>query len=155
MNIHNEGHYLPKLLEVFAQCEDIDDRDALSHLYSIIKCLIMMNDMQLVEQMVSDQFFWGVVGALEYDPDLTPKKAEHRSFLKVRCPSSLSLCIAIPHCACALGGRTGPRICSCLAIGSQILFLPRYWEPDSEHARIDSPCSCCVPSDPGVRRVSV
>lgn len=84
MNIHNEGHYLPRLLEVFSQCEDIDDREALSHLYSIIKCLIMMNDMQLVEQMVSDQFFWGVVGALEYDPDLTPKKAEHRSFLKVR-----------------------------------------------------------------------
>lgn len=88
MNIHNEGHYLPRLLEVFSQCEDIDDRDALSHLYSIIKCLIMMNDMQLVEQMVSDQFFWGVVGALEYDPDLTPNKAEHRSFLKVRCQNS-------------------------------------------------------------------
>ena len=95
MNIHNEGHYLPRLLEVFSQCEDIDDREALSHLYSIIKFLIMMNDMQLVEQMVSDQFFWGVVGALEYDPDLTPKKAEHRSFLKVRSPS-FPPCVTVP-----------------------------------------------------------
>jgi hypothetical protein len=107
MNIHNEGHYLPRLLEVFSQCEDIDDREALSHLYSIIKCLIMMNDMQLVEQMVSDQFFWGVVGALEYDPDLAPKKAEHRSFLKV-CDHSLSMpSLATPPLAdvifCSLG----------------------------------------------------
>jgi Component of IIS longevity pathway SMK-1 len=124
MNIHNEGHYLPRLLEVFSQCEDIDDREALSHLYSIIKCLIMMNDMQLVEQMVGDQFFWGVVGALEYDPDLAPKKAEHRSFLKVCGKLLLSVfpCGTFPvrYVICnlflsALGSRSGLRF----------LLLPR------------------------------
>eukprot|EP00892_Ulva_mutabilis_P008525 jgi/Ulvmu1/6044/UM027_0021.1 len=81
-NIYQEGHYLPRLLEVFRECEDREDREALSHLYGIIKCLIMMNDMQLVELMVTDTCFNDVVGCLEYDPDLAPGKAEHRKFLK-------------------------------------------------------------------------
>jgi flagellar motor protein MotB len=120
MNIHNEGHYLPRLLEVFDQCEDIDDRDALSHLYSIIKCLIMMNDMQLVEQMVNDTYFWGVVGALEYDPDLAPKKAEHRSFLKVRRCGSCATVPCVPLCAAA-------RRCAMLCPGCHYCVKQPQW----------------------------
>jgi protein phosphatase 4 regulatory subunit 3 len=83
MNIYSEGHYLPRLLEVFRECEDREDTAALCHLYGIAKCLIMMNNMQLVEQMVSEPCFWDVLGCLEYDPDLSPNKAEHRHFLRV------------------------------------------------------------------------
>lgn len=90
-NIYQEGHYLPRLLEVFRECEDREDREALSNLYGIIKCLIMMNDMQLVDLMVTDGCFNDVVGCLEYDPDLAPSKAEHRKFLKV-CPCYRCCC---------------------------------------------------------------
>lgn len=113
-NIYQEGHYLPRLLEVFRECEDREDREALSNLYGIIKCLIMMNDMQLVELMVTDGCFNDVVGCLEYDPDLAPSKAEHRKFLKV----CLCCCCRRRCCRCRPGGlhvcvRGRCRCCCC------------------------------------------
>ena len=90
--IHQDGAYLPRLLQIFHDLEKQRDegsltRDAadtpLSHLFAIMKHLIMMNDMTLVVDMMSDAHFWGVLGCLEYDPELE-QNARHRHFMQAR-----------------------------------------------------------------------
>jgi protein phosphatase 4 regulatory subunit 3 len=111
--IHQEGTYLPRLLTIFRECEGQasdggkpQDMDGLWQLFTIIKCLIMMNDMTLVVEMMSDKHFWDVLGCLEYDPELAPKKANHRHFMHVRPPATPPLrdntFVAIPCCLLAL-----------------------------------------------------
>jgi protein phosphatase-4 regulatory subunit 3 len=89
MYIQQEGTYLSRLLALFRDCEGqgdgLRDREALTQLFLIVKSLIMMNDMGLIDEMMREEHFWGVLGCLEYDPDLAPGKASHRDFMRVRC----------------------------------------------------------------------
>jgi protein phosphatase 4 regulatory subunit 3 len=86
--IQQEGTYLSRLLALFRECEGEGehpkDREAVTHLFLIMKSLIMMNDMTLIDDMMREEHFWDVLGCLEYDPDLTPGKANHRDFMRVR-----------------------------------------------------------------------
>ena len=101
--IHQQGSYLPRLLSIFRECEgpgpEAKDPDGLCQLYTIMKSLIMMTDMTLVVDMMSDVNFWDVLGCLEYDPELAPKKAEHRHFMRVRLSVASNYGHAVAGCS--------------------------------------------------------
>ncbi|XGW05011.1 hypothetical protein V3C99_015860 [Haemonchus contortus] len=71
---------LPKLVDVFHMCEDVEHKDGLRTLYSIAKNLFMLNRNSLNETLLSDKYLKDLIGMLEYDPaHEVPRK--HREFL--------------------------------------------------------------------------
>ncbi|KAG2493475.1 hypothetical protein HYH03_008292 [Edaphochlamys debaryana] len=74
-------NYLPALLDLFKQCEDLEDNEGLTHMYAIVRSAIMLNDSSVLEEMLREEHVMDVLGALEYDPDVKqPQK--HRDFLQ-------------------------------------------------------------------------
>lgn len=82
LEVENEG-YIPKLLEVFRMCEDLDNKEGLHKVHDIIKNLILLNRTPLYEVMFSEDNIMDVVGALEYDSN-SEQHMQHREFLKDR-----------------------------------------------------------------------
>ena len=74
--------YLTKLVPLVEMAEDLEDLQGLHRLSNIMKMLILLNDTQIIEQMVSDTVVFGVVGALEYDHEFPQHKANHRQYLQ-------------------------------------------------------------------------
>ncbi|CAI5977661.1 unnamed protein product [Closterium sp. NIES-64] len=72
--------YVPKLLDLFRQCEDLENLDGLHHLYRIAKGLVLLNDTNLFDLLFADNAILDLVGALEYGPDL-PSRQQHCKFL--------------------------------------------------------------------------
>jgi protein phosphatase 4 regulatory subunit 3 len=60
-----EQDYLKKLTPLVEIAEDLEDLPDLHRLSSIMKQIILLNDTQIIEQVVSDALVIGVVGALE------------------------------------------------------------------------------------------
>ncbi|KAH7076002.1 component of IIS longevity pathway SMK-1-domain-containing protein [Paraphoma chrysanthemicola] len=73
--------YIPKLIPLVDMAEDLESVSDLHRLCSIMKMLILLNDSQIIEYIVTDSVVLGVVGALEYDPDFPLHKANHRQYL--------------------------------------------------------------------------
>ncbi|KAL5119333.1 Platinum sensitivity protein [Pleosporales sp. CAS-2024a] len=73
--------YIPKLIPLVEMAEDLESLSDLHRLCSIMKMLILLNDSQIIEYIVTDAVVLGVVGALEYDPDFPLHKANHRQYL--------------------------------------------------------------------------
>ncbi|EAT78875.2 hypothetical protein SNOG_13851 [Parastagonospora nodorum SN15] len=78
--IYNEK-YIPRLIPLVEMAEDLESVSDLHRLCSIMKMLILLNDSQIIEYIVTDAVVLGVVGALEYDPDFPLHKANHRQYL--------------------------------------------------------------------------
>ena len=57
--------YVRKLIPLVSMAEDLESLDDLHHLCNIMKMLILLNDTQIIEHVVSDGVVLGVVGALE------------------------------------------------------------------------------------------
>lgn len=73
--------YIPKLIPLVEDAEDLESVSDLHRLCSIMKMLILLNDTAIIEYVVTDDVILGVVGALEYDPDFPLHKANHRQYL--------------------------------------------------------------------------
>ncbi|WIA20078.1 hypothetical protein OEZ85_005938 [Tetradesmus obliquus] len=74
-------NYLRKLLDIFRQCEDLEDLPSLHNMFRLMRSIIMLNDTQLLDELLKEEHVMGVIGCLEYDPDLqTPQ--QHRNFLQ-------------------------------------------------------------------------
>ena len=72
--------YIPKLINLFRTCEDLEDAESLHKLYEIVKSLFLLNRSGLFEVMLQEERIMDIVGCLEYDPALpTPQK--HRDYL--------------------------------------------------------------------------
>uniref|UniRef100_A0A6Q2XTC4 Serine/threonine-protein phosphatase 4 regulatory subunit 3 n=1 Tax=Esox lucius TaxID=8010 RepID=A0A6Q2XTC4_ESOLU len=78
--VENEG-YIRKLLELFRQCEDLENADGLHHLYEIVKGIFLLNRTALFEVMFSEECIMDVIGCLEHDPALGASPRRHRDFL--------------------------------------------------------------------------
>lgn len=78
--VENEG-YIRKLLELFRQCEDLENADGLHHLYEIVKGIFLLNRTALFEVMFSEECIMDVIGCLEHDPVLGAAPRRHRDFL--------------------------------------------------------------------------
>lgn len=57
--------YIRKLVPLVSMAEDLESLDDLHHLCNIMKMLVLLNDTQIIEHVVSDDVVMGVVGALE------------------------------------------------------------------------------------------
>ena len=69
--------YLRQLLDLFKTCEDLDDRESLHMMYTLVRGLVLLNDANLFDELLRDENVFDVVGALEYDPEYSePEKAE-------------------------------------------------------------------------------
>ncbi|MCJ1307977.1 Platinum sensitivity protein [Agyrium rufum] len=73
-----------KLASLVEEAENRHALDSLHRLSNIMKMLILLNDNQIIEQVVSDDVVLGVVGALEYDQEFPHHKANHRQYLRDR-----------------------------------------------------------------------
>ncbi|KAG6019788.1 hypothetical protein E4U41_003077, partial [Claviceps citrina] len=70
--------YIGKLVPLVEMAEDLESLPDLHRLCNIMKTIILLNDTSIIEHAVSDDCLFGVVGALEYDPDFPSHKANHR-----------------------------------------------------------------------------
>lgn len=57
--------YIRKLLPLVEMAEDLESASDLHRLCSIMKILILLNDTQIIESVVTDEVILGAVGALE------------------------------------------------------------------------------------------
>eukprot|EP00775_Hariotina_reticulata_P003204 gene3204-3481_t len=73
--------YLRKLLDLFRQCEDLEDLPSLQHMFRLMRSIIMLNDTQLLDELLKEEHVMDVMGCLEYDPDLQAPQ-QHRTFLQ-------------------------------------------------------------------------
>ncbi|CEH14661.1 Protein predicted to be involved in carbohydrate metabolism [Ceraceosorus bombacis] len=76
------SNFLHKLLPIFSDAEDLEQLEALHRLCSITQTTLMLNEHSLLEQILQDDVFLGVVGMLEYDPEFPTLKASYRDFLQ-------------------------------------------------------------------------
>lgn len=74
-------NYIPKLMQLFRMCEDIEDLNSLYHLHDIVKNLFYLNKSTLLETMFRADTLFDVVGCLEYDRNSVSPK-QHRHYLR-------------------------------------------------------------------------
>ncbi|KAJ7887515.1 component of IIS longevity pathway SMK-1-domain-containing protein [Mycena olivaceomarginata] len=76
-----QEEYFKGLIDVLHTAEDLESIENLHALCSITQTILMLNDHNLYEHILSDELFPGVVGMLEYDPEFPTHKANYREFL--------------------------------------------------------------------------
>ncbi|GAB7360195.1 hypothetical protein MBLNU230_g7956t1 [Neophaeotheca triangularis] len=76
-----EPNYILKLAPLVELAEEQENLEDLHRLCNIMKTLILLNDTSIIEHVVTDGAIYGVVGALEYDPDFPSHRANHRQYL--------------------------------------------------------------------------
>ena len=74
--------YIRNLIYVFQQAEDLESLDDLHVLCGMMQAIIMLNDNGILEYVLQDDIFEGVIGALEYDRDYPTSKASFRQVFK-------------------------------------------------------------------------
>ncbi|KAI9033336.1 component of IIS longevity pathway SMK-1-domain-containing protein [Hyaloraphidium curvatum] len=74
--------YLDKLLQLFEDLEDLEDRDSLEILGGVVRGILYTNDSTVYEYVTRDEVIQRVVGALEYDRELPGIQLDHRRHLE-------------------------------------------------------------------------
>ncbi|KAK9464030.1 component of IIS longevity pathway SMK-1-domain-containing protein [Lipomyces oligophaga] len=76
-----DHNYIAKLIHILEEAEDLESLEDLHSLCQIIKLIVLMNDNTIMEQIVLDEYYLGVFGILEYDPEFATNKANHREYI--------------------------------------------------------------------------
>ncbi len=77
-----QANYVRKLLDLFAQCEDLCAESELATLFEIFKALVLLNDTLLLEHLFAPDVSLEVFGVFEYDPAVAPhNRVPHRKVL--------------------------------------------------------------------------
>eukprot|EP00045_Choanoeca_perplexa_P008271 m.76326 g.76326 ORF g.76326 m.76326 type:complete len:785 (-) comp14424_c0_seq4:59-2413(-) len=79
-----ERHDIPKLLDLFEQCEDLEDTDMLSMLSSIFLSLLRTAEHAILNVLLDDDYLLNFIGTLEYDPSKSERQ-HHRTYLTETC----------------------------------------------------------------------
>ncbi|KZO98148.1 DUF625-domain-containing protein, partial [Calocera viscosa TUFC12733] len=74
-------HFWKQCIEVHGQAEDLESLEDLHALCKLAQTLLLLNDHQMYDYIVTDDVFFGVLGMLEYDPDFPHLKAGYRDFM--------------------------------------------------------------------------
>jgi len=75
-----QGDYIPQLVNLFAMAEEMEGSEDLHFLFAIFKGIVMLNNTNIYEVLLRDDMRMGVIGALEYDPELRCHQVCHRAF---------------------------------------------------------------------------
>ncbi|KAJ7167672.1 component of IIS longevity pathway SMK-1-domain-containing protein [Mycena filopes] len=76
-----QEEYFKGLIDVLNTAEDLESVENLHALCGCTQTILMLNDHNLYEHILSDDLFPGIVGMLEYDPEFPAHKANYREFL--------------------------------------------------------------------------
>jgi len=76
-----KDNYVPKLLQCFLDCEDLEDEAGLAAIHKTIKTLVFLNDTALYEILFNEDNLLNVIGTFEYDPVMRMHQVKHREFL--------------------------------------------------------------------------
>ena len=76
-----QDNYIPKLLEIFHKCEDLEDKESLYQLHDIFINLFFMNHHSIITIMLREDLIMDVIGCLEYDPT-RQERIHHREFVQ-------------------------------------------------------------------------
>ncbi|KLO19930.1 DUF625-domain-containing protein [Schizopora paradoxa] len=79
-----ENNYIHSLVDIFRVAEQAEDLDTLHSLCSCMQTILVLNEHQMYEHILSDDIWMNVVGILEYDPEFPKHKANYRDFLLQR-----------------------------------------------------------------------
>uniref|UniRef100_A0A6U0K360 Serine/threonine-protein phosphatase 4 regulatory subunit 3-like central domain-containing protein n=1 Tax=Percolomonas cosmopolitus TaxID=63605 RepID=A0A6U0K360_9EUKA len=69
-----ESNYLQQLFKLFDVCESESEYDTLYLFFEIFKNMILLNDQDLFQELFSERNVMRLMGALEYDPEITSRK---------------------------------------------------------------------------------
>ncbi|NWZ42976.1 P4R3B phosphatase, partial [Brachypodius atriceps] len=75
-----KGGYIPKLVEIFQECESENNTEGLRLLFDVVRGILYLDKATLFDVMFSDEYVLGVFGCLEYDP-CSAQLGRHREFL--------------------------------------------------------------------------
>jgi hypothetical protein len=73
--------YIHKLMEIFRICEERGNTEGLRMMFKVVKGLISLNDGHIFDMIFSDEYLMDIVGALEYDSELSTHQ-HHRKYLR-------------------------------------------------------------------------
>ncbi|KAF9674254.1 hypothetical protein SADUNF_Sadunf10G0108300 [Salix dunnii] len=90
--ILNDQDFLPKLMDVFRICEDLENIDGLHMIFKIVRGIIMLNSPQIFEKIFGDELIMDVID----DPDISHIQ-HHRNFLKEHVIFKEAIPIRDPH----------------------------------------------------------
>ncbi|XP_024636962.1 serine/threonine-protein phosphatase 4 regulatory subunit 3 isoform X3 [Medicago truncatula] len=79
--LSSNQEFFRKLMGLFRVCEDLENMDGLHMIFKIVKGIILLNSPTILERIFKEEFIVDIIGALEYDPDITCVQ-HHRKFLK-------------------------------------------------------------------------
>ncbi|XP_072955005.1 uncharacterized protein [Typha angustifolia] len=79
--ISQDQEFLPKLMDLFRMCEDLENMDGLHMIFRLVKGIILLNSPSIFDRIFSEELILDIIGSLEYDPEVT-KVQDHRAFLK-------------------------------------------------------------------------
>jgi protein phosphatase-4 regulatory subunit 3 len=74
--------YIKNLLGVFEQAEDLESLEDLHTLHDVMQNIILLNDNSILEYVLQDEIFEGVIGMLEYDRDFPSIKTSFRQLFR-------------------------------------------------------------------------
>ena len=79
-----EDGWINRLLEIFHQAEDLENMEQLHKLFHIFKAMIVLNDANILNAILTPDWFIEFVGPLEYDPDVLPgaPRNSYREYVK-------------------------------------------------------------------------
>jgi protein phosphatase-4 regulatory subunit 3 len=77
-----DQEYLTQLFRILESCEDVEDTDSLFLLFKIFKAILLLNESNLIEILMSDAVIFQVAGAFEYDPQQKKGHGKHRQYLE-------------------------------------------------------------------------
>jgi protein phosphatase-4 regulatory subunit 3 len=77
-----DQEYLTQLFQILETCEDVEDKDSLFVLFKIFKAILLLNESNLIEVLMSDAVIFQIAGAFEYDPQQKSGHGRHRHYLE-------------------------------------------------------------------------
>lgn len=92
--LHDQD-FVPKLMDLFRICEDLENIDGLHMIFKIVRGIILLNSPQIFEKIFGDEYIMDLIGCLEYDPD--ESHIHHRDFLKEHVVFKEAIPIKDPH----------------------------------------------------------
>lgn len=77
--IRNNDHFMNELCELFLDCEKKKDMKSLYRLCKIFKLILLSGDYSSLVVILSEGYIMNVIGALEYDKEVS--RISHRDFI--------------------------------------------------------------------------
>ena len=74
--------YIKNLIVVFEQAEDLESLEDLHTLHDVMQGIILLNDNGVLEYILLDEIFEGVIGMLEYDREFPTIKTSFRQLFR-------------------------------------------------------------------------